>query len=333
MGEEFRDFGERAERGDNLMSTSVLVTGGAGFIGSHLCEEFVERGNYVICADNLYTGAKKNVARLMGKENFKLVECDVRDKNKLKGIFKEESPDIVYHLAAVVGVKRTLENPKEVLDVNITGTENVLEVALNSDCKKVVNISSSEVYGNPVEIPEREESAKNVELPYAIAKLLGEKYAEIYYEKYGLKTTSLRLFNVYGPRQEATPYGFVVGIFIKRVLQNKAPIIYGDGFQTRDFTYIYDCIAPMIIAGEKGVADGKVFNIAAGKPVTILDLAEDIIELCSKHLEPIFEPEREFEIRHRFADISKMRTILGYKPKYGLRDGLKQTMEWYKQTK
>jgi len=315
------------------MLKSVLVTGGAGFIGSHLCERLVEKGSYVICVDNLYTGSKKNIASLLTKENFKFIECDVRDRDRLIEIFKEETPDIVYHLAAVVGVKRTLENPKEVLDVNIKGTENVLEAALNSGCKKVVNISSSEVYGNPIEIPEREDSPKNVELPYAIAKLIGEKYAEIYYKKYGLKTTSLRLFNVYGPRQDATPYGFVVGIFIKRVLQNKPPIIYGDGFQTRDFTYIDDCITPMIIAGEKEAADGKVFNIAAGKPITILDLAELIIELCGKNLQPIFEKEREFEIRHRFADISKMRTILGYKPKYDLREGLKQTIRWYKQNK
>ena len=315
------------------MFKSVLVTGGAGFIGSHLCERLVEKGSYVICVDNLYTGSKKNIANLLTKENFKFIECDVRDRDRLIEIFKGERPDIVYHLAAVVGVKRTLENPKEVLDVNIKGTENVLEAALNSGCKKVVNISSSEVYGNPIEVPEREDSPKNVELPYAIAKLIGEKYAEIYYKKYGLKTTSLRLFNVYGPRQEATPYGFVAGIFIKRVLQNKPPIIYGDGFQTRDFNYIDDCIEAMILAGEKSVADGKVFNIAAGKPITILDLAELIIELCGKNLQPIFKKEREFEIRHRFADISKMRTILGYKPKYDLREGLKQTIRWYKQNK
>ena len=311
---------------------NIVVTGGAGFIGSHLCEHLLDDGHYVICLDNFYTGSRENILQLMERdnENFKLIECDVRDEGKLKGIFKEESIDHVYHLAAVVGVKRTLENPKEVLDVNIKGAENVLEAALNSGCKKVVNISSSEVYGNPVEVPEREESPKNVELPYAIAKLLGEKYSEIYYKKYGLKTTSLRLFNVYGPRQEATPYGFVVGIFIKRVLEAKSPIIFGDGFQTRDFNYIEDCVNPMILAGERSVADGKVFNIAAGKPITILDLAELIIELSGKELEPMFETEREFEIRHRFADISKMRTILGYKPKYELKKGLELTIDWYK---
>ena len=309
----------------------ILVTGGAGFIGSHLCEKLLKRGNKVVCLDNLSTGSIANIAPLLDNQNFKHYQCDVREKNNLLEIFKQEEVELIYHLAAVVGVKRTVENPKDVLEVNINGTVNVLEAALKSGCQKVANISSSEVYGNPVEVPENENSPKNVELPYAISKLVAEKYAQIYYEKYGLKTTSLRLFNVYGPRQEATPYGFVVGIFIKRVLQDKPPIIYGDGFQTRDFTYIEDCILPTIVAGESESANGEVFNIAAGKPVTILDLAELIIEMCGKNLNPVFEPEREFEIRHRFADVSKMRTIIGYKPKFDLKEGLKFTIEWYKQ--
>jgi len=309
----------------------VAVTGGAGFIGSNLCEYLLEQGYGVVCLDNFSTGRKENIVHLLENQNFKLFECDVRDKNKLQEIFLQEGVELVYHYAAVVGVKRTFEKPKEVLDVNINGTVNVLEAALKSGCEKVVNISSSEVYGNPVEVPEKEDSPKNVDLPYAISKLVGEKYAQIYYEKYGLKTTSLRLFNVYGPRQNSTPYGFVVGIFINQVLQNKPPVIYGDGFQTRDFTYINDCVIPTVIAGESNTANGEVFNIAAGKPITILDLAELIIELSGKNLKPIFAPERELDIRHRFADISKMRKILGYKPKYDISEGLKQTIEWYRQ--
>jgi len=285
----------------------------------------------VVCLDNFTTGSNKNIAHLLEDQHFKLFQCDVRDKNKLEEIFRQEGVDLVYHCAAVVGVKRTLGNPKEVLEVNINGTINVLEAALKSGCQKVVTISSSEVYGNPVEVPQREDSPKNVDLPYAISKLVGEKYAQIYYQKCGLKTTSLRLFNVYGPRQDNTPYGFVVGIFIKRVLQDKPPVIYGDGFQTRDFTYIDDCIIPTVIAGESDAANGEVFNIAAGKPITILDLSESIITLSGRDLRPLFEPERGFDIRHRFADISKMRTILGYKPKYDLKEGLKLTIEWYKQ--
>ncbi len=310
----------------------ILVTGGAGFVGSHLCRKLLENGHYVVCLDNFYTGAMRNIESLVGNRNFRLVDCDVRDRGKLERIFKQENIGLIYHYAAVVGVMRTLEKPMEVLNVNMQGALNVLNAALDSGCKKVVNISSSEVYGNPVEVPEREDSPKNIELPYAISKLVAEKYAQIYYQKYGLKTCSLRLFNVYGPWQDSTPYGFVVGIFIKRVLQNKPLIIYGDGFQTRDFTYIEDCILPTIIAGESEAADGEVFNIAAGTPVTILDLAELVIELCGKDLKPTFDlTARKFEIRHRFADISKMRTILGYKRRCDLKEGLKLTIEWYRQ--
>lgn len=309
----------------------IAITGGAGFIGSHLCECLMKQRHRVVCLDNFTTGSNKSIAHLLENQNFKLFQCDVRDKNKIAEIFQQEDIDLVYHCAAVVGVKRTLANPKEVLEVNINGTINVLEAALNSGCQKVVNISSSEVYGNPMEVPQKEDSPKNVDLPYAISKLVAEKYAQIYYQRHGLKTASLRLFNVYGPRQDDTPYGFVVGIFIKRVLQGEPPVLYGDGFQTRDFTYIDDCITPMVIAGESDAANGEVFNIAAGKPITILDLAELIIELSGRGLGPSFEPEREFDIRHRFADISKMRRILGYKPKYDLKQGLRLTIKWYKQ--
>jgi UDP-glucose 4-epimerase len=309
---------------------NIAVTGGAGFIGSHLCERAVKNGHYVVCLDNYYTGRKENISHLRGHKNFKSIQCDIMDRSKIEKIFKEESIDLVYHYAAVVGVKRTLEKPKEVLDVNIKGTENVFEAALSSSCKKVVNISSSEVYGVPVELPEREGSPKNVELPYAISKLLGEKYAEIYYEKYGLRTTSLRLFNVYGPRQNSTPYGFVVGIFIDRVLRNKPPVVFGDGTQTRDFTYIEDNIAPTVMAGEKSAANGKVINIATGKPTTILDLSKLVIELCRKRIKPIFDEERPHEIMHRLADITKMKKVLGYKPRYELKDGLRETIGWYK---
>jgi len=309
---------------------NIAVTGGAGFIGSHLCERAVKNGHYVVCLDNYYTGRKENIRHLRGHKNFKSIQCDIMDRGKIEKIFKEESIGLVYHYAAVVGVKRTLEKPKEVLDVNIKGTENVFEAALSSSCKKVVNISSSEVYGVPVELPERESSPKNVELPYAISKLLGEKYAEIYYEKYGLRTTSLRLFNVYGPRQNSTPYGFVVGIFIDRVLRNKPPVVFGDGTQTRDFTYIEDNIAPTVMAGEKSAANGKVINIATGKPTTISDLSKLVIELCRKKMKPVFDEERPHEIMHRLADITKMKKVLGYKPRYELKDGLRETMGWYK---
>ena len=308
----------------------VLITGGAGFIGSHLCEYFINKKDNVVCVDNFLSGNKRNIAKISKNENFTFYECDILNREKIFEIFKREEIDLVYHFAALVGVKRTLERPKEVFDVNINGTMNILDASLECGAQKVVNISSSEVYGNPVEVPEKETSPKNVELPYAISKLVGEKYAQIYYEKFGLKTTSLRLFNVYGPRQDSTPYGFVVGIFIKNVLNNQPPVIFGDGFQTRDFTYIDDVKNALVIAGTSDKSNGESFNIAAGKPITILDLAELIIEICDKKLSPVFEPERPFEIRHRFSDVTKMRTVLEYKPKIEIKKGLELTIDWYK---
>jgi nucleoside-diphosphate-sugar epimerase len=309
----------------------IAVTGGAGFIGSNLCDYLLKQGKKVVCIDNLTTGSKKNIKFFLSDPNFRFYKCDIRDKDKLEKIFRQEKPDLIYHYAAIVGVKRTLENPSEVLDVNINGTVNVLATALKCKCQKVVNISSSEVYGEPIELPEKETSLINAKLPYAISKLKSEKYAQLYYEKHGLNTTSLRLFNVYGPRQDSSPYGFVVAIFINHVFNNKSPIVFGDGSQTRDFTYLEDNIIPTVMAGESDVTNGEVINISSGKQITILKLAELILKLFNKeNLDPIYKPPREFEIKHRLADISKMKKILKYKPKYELKQGLELTIDWYK---
>ncbi len=308
----------------------AIVTGGAGFIGSFLCEKLLERGQDVVCIDNYSTGLKENIAHLIKSENFKAIECDIRDKNNLIKIFNDEIADIVYHLAAVVGVKRTLENPREVWDVAVKGTKNVLEAARNSSCKKVVNASSSEVYGVPSKIPESEDDPKNAKIPYALAKLIGEKIAKEYFENYGLKTTSLRYFNVYGPRQDSTPYGFVVAIFIKNVLNNKPPVIFGDGLATRDFTYIEDSVNATIISGESDAVNNKSINIGTGREIKILDLANMIIKICGKNMSPVFGKEREHEIPRRCADITKMKRVLKFEPKVNLESGLKSTIDWYK---
>jgi len=309
---------------------NILVTGGAGFIGSHLCEKLLKEGNYVVCLDNYSTGSKNNILHLLENQNFKEIKCDILEREILKKILNEESIELIFHEAAFVGVLRTLEDPKKVFDVNIKGTEHVFEAAISTGCKKVVYASSSEVYGEPMKIPEKENDPKNVKLPYSIAKLAGEKLSDYYYRKHGLKTTSLRYFNVYGPRQDSTPYGFAVAIFIKRVLQNKPPIIFGNGSATRDFTYIEDNINATLAAGKKDSANGEVINIGTGQETKIIDLANMIITLCEKKLEPKFENERLHEIKHRVADISMMKKILGYTPKYKIEEGLKLTINWYK---
>jgi len=306
----------------------ALVTGGAGFIGSWLCEELLKKGNFVICYDNFSTGSKKNIETILNNENFLLVNGDILNSSTLKKVIKENSIEFIFHLAAVVGVKRTLENPLKVLDVNINGTRNVLEAALN--CKKVIFASSSEVYGEPVQIPENEDGPINPKLPYAVSKLVGEKYCRAYFDEFGLKTTSLRFFNVYGPRQNNSAYGFVVGIFIDRVLNNKPPIIFGNGTQTRDFMFIKDNINATLIAAEKNDTNGLVLNIGTGSSVTINDLAKKIIKISERKLTPIHTSQRKFDIKHRKPDITRMEKMLEFKPRFSLEEGLSETIKWYK---
>jgi len=300
-----------------------LVTGGAGFIGSHLCEALA-KDHEVYCLDSLLTGKKENIQN----PKIKFIKADVLDKKGLEYIFDKNGFDWVFHYAAIVGVKRTLGNPLGVLE-DIHGIEHVLDLSRKHEVKKVLFASSSEVYGQPVEIPEREDGHLNAKMPYAVTKLFGENLLKAYYEKYGLRTTSLRFFNVYGPRQDSSDYGFVVGIFIKQVLNNERPTIFGNGSQTRDFVYINDNIEATIKAMESEKTDGEVINIGTGVPVSILHLAERIIELCGKDLKPGYMENHREDIKHRFPDVSKMIELIEFRPRYNLEKGLKETIAWY----
>ena len=193
-----------------------------------------------------------------------------------------------------------------------------------------INISSSEVYGEPVELPEKEEDILNAKLPYAVSKHVGELYGKAYYTTYGLKTVSLRFFNVYGPKQISTSYGFVIGIFIKQALENKPITIYGDGKQTRDFTFIKDNITATILCADNNSTNGEIVNIGTGKRTTILQLAEIIKKICNSRSTIKFIPERRLDIVHRCADITRMKKLIGFTPKYSLAQGLRETIDWYK---
>ena len=310
-----------------LSGKKVLVTGGAGFIGSHLCEALLEKKNKVVCVDDFSTGQIGNISELQKNPDFKVVKKDVMDKSfkeELKGI------DAVYHYAAIVGVERTLKMPVEVLNVDLLSVEKVLRESFEAGVKKFVFASSSEVYGNPVEIPENEDGHVNAKLPYAVSKLAGEKFLRAYFEKYGMDTTSLRFFNVYGPKQDSTPYGFVAGIFIKQALKNEPITIFGDGSNTRDYVFVKDNIQSAILSAESKKTAGEVLNIGSGKPTTLTDLAETIIELTGSKSEIKYLPPRPNDIRHRFPDTSRMRKLLGFKPQVDLKEGLKRTIEYYK---
>lgn len=303
-----------------------LVTGGAGFVGSHLCENLLKRGHEVVCFDNFSTGTTKNVN--FDNKKFTIEKGDTNTAD-LDHVFKKYKFNWVFHHAAVVGVKRTNEHPIEVLN-DINGIQNILELCRKNDVEKALFASSSEVYGEPVQIPEIENGHLNPKIPYSVVKLMGEKYFEEYYNTYGLKTCSLRFFNIYGPRQDSSDYGFVTGMFIQKLLNNKSPIIFGDGMQTRDFVFIEDNIKATIKAIETDKSNGQAINIGNGRPITILDLAESIIKLTGKKdIKPVFKPARD-DIRHRFPDVSKMIKLLNFRPKFNLEEGLIKTIEYYK---
>ena len=307
----------------------VLVTGGAGFIGSHLCRRLLKDGHEVVCFDDLSTGNLNNLKDVADQIAFVEGNCNAMDQ--LETVFKDHPIDTVFHCAAMVGVKRTLEDPISVLD-DVKGIQNILELSRINKVKKVIYASSSEVYGEPVEIPEVEDGHVNAKLPYAVVKLLGEKLLEAYHQMHGLNTTSLRFFNVYGPGQESSAYGFVVGIFIRQVLEGKAPTIFGDGTQTRDFVFIDDNIEAAILTMESPDTAGEVINVGTGRPMTILDLAEDIIQLTGKEdsIKPEFMDDFRNDIKHRFPDVSKIQRLLNFRPQHKLIDGLKKTLESYK---
>lgn len=306
----------------------ILVTGGAGFIGSHLVERLVHNGNYVVIVDNLSTGKVTNLNGIQEHE-LNLEICDVLEKDDLEDVMKSHCPDIVYHLAAILGVKRTIERPASVMKTILLGTNNLLQAAISSDVKKVVNISSSSIYGNSPENPMNEDGLKLPDSPYSISKLTGEKLMETYMHDYGIATTSLRPFNVYGPRQESTPYGFVIAIFIKKLLEDQQPEIFGDGFQTRDFCYIEDCVNAIIKAGESSKADGEVFNVCTGNDITILDLSKTINEIIGKDIETKFMPVREGDIKLRCGNPKKIKKVLGWKPAFTLKEGLENTLNYF----
>ncbi|MBI1969952.1 SDR family NAD(P)-dependent oxidoreductase [Candidatus Woesearchaeota archaeon] len=322
-------IGERI--GSAMKERTVLVTGGAGFIGSHLCEGLLQRGHRVVCFDNLSTGLRQNIAALEPKKNFHFIQGDVNTPD-LDAVFREYPIEWVFHHAAVVGVWQTLEQPLLVLN-DIKGIHNILELGRKHNVQKLVFASSSEVYGEPLELPEREDGPWNAKLPYAITKLVGESYFQSYYKAYGIPTCSLRLFNVYGPRQRSDAYGFVVGIFIQQCLQNKQPTIFGNGKQTRDFVFIKDNVEATIRAMEKNETNGKVINVGTGRKMTILELARMVIRLTGEKIKPRFLPKREHDVLRRYPSVEKMKELLQFECRYTLQRGLQETIRWYQHEK
>jgi len=306
-----------------MINKTVIVTGGAGFIGSHLSEELANRNYRVIIIDDLSSGKKGNIAQLVKKANVEFHQGSITDLALLQRLFK--GADYVYHQAAIPSVTRSIENPLATHEVNITGMLNVLLAARDNKVKKLVYASSSSVYGDTPILPKKEDMHPNPQSPYAVTKLAGEHYCQVFQQAYGLHTVCLRYFNVYGPRQDPdSPYSAVIPRFIKQVSQGKPPIIFGDGEQTRDFTFINDAVTANILLAESE-ANG-VFNISNGNSITINQLADMIIKIMHKTINPVYQEPRPGDIKHSLADISKAKE-LGYNPKHTLEHSLKQTID------
>jgi len=303
------------------MAKKVIVTGGAGFIGSHLAESLADRGYHVIILDDLSTGKMANVEPLLKKTNVELVRGSITDLSLLQKLF--QGVNYVFHQAAISDVPRSIENPLASHEVNTTGTSNVLLAARDNGVKKVIYASSSAIYGDSPILPNKEDMLPNPQSPYAVTKLAGEYYCRMFHQVYALPTVCLRYFNVYGPRQSSTSqYAAVIPRFIREVSQGNPPIIFGDGEQTRDFTFVKDTVVATIMAAESDATG--IFNIGGGEKVSINRLAELIIGLVGNSVEPIHEEPRAGDIRHSLADISQLRTF-GYEPNFSLEEGLRKT--------
>lgn len=304
-----------------------LVTGGAGFIGSHIAEALIKRGDRVRVLDNFATGKKENIAHLMGKMEF--VEADVRDYEATSRAM--EGVNIVFHEAAIPSVPRSVADPLLNHEANVNGTFNVLLAARDAGVKRVVFAASSSAYGETEVLPKSESMLPTPLSPYAVAKLAGEFYCQVFTRAYGLETVALRYFNVFGPRQDPTsPYSGVISKFTTALLNNDTPVIYGDGEQSRDFTYIANVVDANLRAAEAADASGGVMNIGISQRITLNQLLTELQKIIGTNLIPRYEATRAGDVRHSLADISQAEKLLGYRPLVGLAEGLKHTVDWYR---
>jgi UDP-glucose 4-epimerase len=308
---------------------NVLVTGGAGFIGSHLTKKLVKEGHNVTILDDFSNGDLRNVWSLLTEKKIKMIRGDILDLRLIEDITHDI--DIVYHLAAQIHIDKSILEPKRTFDVNAIGTLNILEVAMKRNFERVIYASTSEVYGTAQTEKMNEDHPLNPQSPYAASKLAADRLCHAYAETYGMSVSVIRNFNTYGPFQKHTGYGAVIPIFIRRVLNNKPPIIYGDGNQTRDFMYIEDAVNAYMLVTKKNPKE-IVLNFGSGKDIKISDLARLIIKECGKEgeLQPVQMEGRAGEVRKLCCDITRSKNALGFTPHYDINSGIKAFVEWFK---
>ena len=305
-----------------------LVTGGAGFIGSNIIKKLLERGQFVRALDNFATGRKENIEEFLGNSNFEFIDGDITDlktcQKAVKGI------DFVLYKAAVPSVPRSIENPIVSNNANVSGTLNMLVASRDEKVKRFVYASSSSVYGENPTLPKKEDFAVMPISPYALTKYAGERYCQIFYKIYGLETICLRYFNVFGPKQNPdSAYSAVIPKFIKAFLRDEKPVIFGNGNQSRDFTFVNNVVSANLLAvkSEKGL--GEVFNIACEGETSLNELVVFLQEISGKKIEPEYKEARLGDVPHSKADISKAKEFLGYIPLFDIKKGLKSTFQYY----
>ncbi|HEY0766118.1 MAG TPA: SDR family oxidoreductase [Pyrinomonadaceae bacterium] len=313
------------------LTGTVLVTGGAGFIGSHIAAALLAQGARVRVLDDLTTGHRENIEEIGGDLDF--VEGSVADEQLLSKVLN--GVEVVFHEAAIPSVPRSVEEPRQTHVASVDGTFSLLVAARDAKVRRVVYAASSSAYGDQPTLPKVEHMLPDPLSPYAVAKLVGEYYCQVFTRVYGLETVSLRYFNVFGPRQDpGSQYSGVVSRFISTLLSNERPVIYGDGEQSRDFTYIENVVFANLRAAESKEASGKVINVANGERITLNQLLSELKELTGKedvtaeYLEP-----RVGDVRHSLADITLAKEFLGYESKVDLREGLERTIDWWKSSR
>jgi UDP-glucose 4-epimerase len=304
-----------------------VVTGGGGFIGSHIVEELVRRRDSVRVIDNFSTGKRQNVEGF--RNEAEVIEADIAEAKNLSELIR--GADYVIHQAAIPSVPKSILDPLKSHHANVNGTLNLLVACREAGVKRVVYASSSSLYGDSPTLPKDEGMMPNPLSPYGAQKLFGEMYCQVFTKAYGLETVSLRYFNVFGPRQDATSqYSGVLALFIPAVLQGRPPTIYGDGSQSRDFTYVQNVVDANLLACQVQGVSGRVFNVACGDRITVNSMLQQINQITGKDISPIYDAPRSGDIKHSQADITLAKKHLGYQAKVSFEEGLRHTIEWYR---
>jgi UDP-glucose 4-epimerase len=311
------------------MARTTLVTGGAGFIGSHLVEALVERGDRVRVLDNLSTGKLSNLSNCRGRIEF--IEGDLIDEDPVRRAVA--GVDCIFHQAALASVPRSLEKPLETHAACATGTLVLLDAARRAGVRRLVYAASSSAYGDQPFSAKRETDLPSPLSPYGAAKLAGELYCQAFAASYGFETVALRYFNVFGPRQDAnSPYSAVIPLFVTALLEGRRPVIYGDGTQSRDFTFVGNVVHGNLLAAEAPNVSGRVLNVAMGHSTNLLELLARLQQLLGTRIEPVFEPPRQGDVHDSLADITLARKLLGYQPRISFEEGLRLSIDYYRQT-